>query len=166
MERPEDLIGHLVVGLSPHTYVGVVGRVIGFVDAEVNFAHPAFHAAKRRDCDGDEDSVMLLADVLMNFSRLYIPDRIGGKMDTPLLITRIVYPEEVDEQAHNVDIWWTIPAEFYREALRGSKIDSVKGLVRTLGDDLSAGTQGVGGGLHASTEQANCGGHSLSLQIA
>jgi DNA polymerase II large subunit len=146
LERPEDLIGHLVVGLSPHTYVGVVGRVIGFVDAEVNFAHPAFHAAKRRDCDGDEDSVMLLADVLMNFSRLYIPDRIGGKMDTPLLITRIVYPEEVDEQAHNVDIWWTIPAEFYREALRGSKIDSVKGLVRTLGDDLSAGTQGVGAG--------------------
>ena len=146
LKKPEDLIGHLVVGLSPHTYVGVVARVIGFVDAEVNFAHPAFHAAKRRDCDGDEDSVMLLADVLMNFSRLYIPDRIGGKMDTPLLITRIVYPEEVDEQAHNVDVWWDIPAEFYRQALQGSKIATVKGIVRTFGDDLAAGTQGVGAG--------------------
>ncbi|MCS6769799.1 MAG: DNA polymerase II large subunit [Candidatus Caldarchaeum sp.] len=140
----EDLVGQLVVGLSPHTYVAVVGRVIGFVDAEVNFAHPVFHAAKRRDCDGDEDSLMLLADVLMNFSRLFIPDRIGGKMDTPLLITRIVYPEEVDEQAHNVDVWSRIPAEFYRLSSERRKIAEARPLVRTVGDDLEAGTEAVG----------------------
>ncbi|MEM1943108.1 MAG: DNA polymerase II large subunit [Candidatus Caldarchaeum sp.] len=144
IEKADDLLGHLVVGLSPHTYVAVVGRVVGFVDAEVNFAHPVFHAAKRRDCDGDEDSVMLLADVLMNFSRLYIPDRIGGKMDTPLLITRIVYPEEVDEQAHNVDVWPRIPAEFYRLASERKKISEARGLVRTVEDDLEAGTEAVG----------------------
>ncbi|MEM4413656.1 MAG: DNA polymerase II large subunit [Candidatus Caldarchaeum sp.] len=144
IESADDLLGHLVVGLSPHTYVAVVGRVVGFVDAEVNFAHPVFHAAKRRDCDGDEDSVMLLADVLMNFSRLYIPDRIGGKMDTPLLITRIVYPEEVDEQAHNVDVWPRIPSEFYRLASEKKKISEARGLVRTVEDDLEAGTEAVG----------------------
>ncbi|MEM4185650.1 MAG: DNA polymerase II large subunit [Candidatus Caldarchaeum sp.] len=144
MEKAEDLIGQLVVGLSPHTYVGVVGRIIGFVDAEVTFAHPVFHAAKRRDCDGDEDSLMLLADVLMNFSRLYIPDRIGGKMDTPLLITRIVYPEEVDEQAHNVDVWGSVPAEFYRMAAEQRKVAEARAFIRTLGDDLQAGTEGVG----------------------
>ncbi|MEM4190070.1 MAG: DNA polymerase II large subunit, partial [Candidatus Caldarchaeum sp.] len=144
LEKNEHLIGQLVVGLSPHTYVGVVGRIIGFVDAEVTFAHPVFHAAKRRDCDGDEDSLMLLADVLMNFSRLYIPDRIGGKMDTPLLITCIVYPEEVDEQAHNVDVWSAVPAEFYSMALRRSKVAEARAVIRTLGDDLESGTNGVG----------------------
>lgn len=139
-----DLLGQLVAGLSPHTYVAVVARIIGFVDAEVNFAHPVFHAAKRRDCDGDEDSIMLLADVLMNFSRLYIPDRIGGKMDTPLLITRIVYPEEVDEQAHNVEVWENIPNEFYAMASRRAKISECRNFVRILGDDLSAGFEGTG----------------------
>ncbi len=144
LEKAEDLIGHLVVGLSPHTYVGVVGRIIGFVDAEVNFAHPVFHAAKRRDCDGDEDSIMLLADVLMNFSRLYIPDRIGGKMDTPLLVTRVVYPEEVDEQAHNVDVWDRIPSEFYRLAMDKHKVAVARQFIHTLGDNLKAGSGGMG----------------------
>ncbi|MEM3083203.1 MAG: DNA polymerase II large subunit, partial [Candidatus Caldarchaeum sp.] len=139
-----DLVGQLVVGLSPHTYVGVVARVIGMLDADLNFAHPVFHAAKRRDCDGDEDSVMLLADVLMNFSRLYIPDRIGGKMDTPLLMTRIVYPEDVDEQAHNVDVWSSIPAEFYQLSLRRAKGSEYRPLVHILGDDLAAGYGGTG----------------------
>src|SRR2546422_8159363 len=72
-----DLIGQLIVGLSPHTSVGMVGRIIGFTRASVCYAHPLWHAAKRRDCDGDEDSVSLLLDILLNFSREYLPDRIG-----------------------------------------------------------------------------------------
>jgi DNA polymerase II large subunit len=142
----EDLVGCLVVGLSPHTYVGVLGRVIGFVDGLVNYAHPVFHAAKRRDCDGDEDSVMLLLDVLINFSPLYIPDRIGGRMDSPLLITRIVYPDEVDEQAHNVDTCWTYPLQFYEASLKGAKASEISHLLRTLRYDLKAGTGGRGVG--------------------
>jgi len=47
---PEDLVGHIVLGLAPHTSVGIAGRIIGFVDASVGYAHPFFHAAKRRDC--------------------------------------------------------------------------------------------------------------------
>ena len=51
---------------------------IGFTDAEACFAHPVFHAAKRRNCDGDEDSVTLLLDALLNFSRSYLPESRGA----------------------------------------------------------------------------------------
>jgi DNA polymerase II large subunit len=48
--KPEDLVGHLVIGLAPHTSAGVLARIIGFTRAEVGYAHPFFHAAKRRNC--------------------------------------------------------------------------------------------------------------------
>ncbi|MCS4541595.1 MAG: DNA polymerase II large subunit, partial [Euryarchaeota archaeon] len=47
VNKIEDLVGHLVVGLAPHTSVGVIGRIIGFTRADACFAHPYFHAAKR-----------------------------------------------------------------------------------------------------------------------
>ncbi|MDY7083223.1 MAG: type III effector protein, partial [Halobacteria archaeon] len=46
----EDLVGELVMGLAPHTSAGVLGRVVGFTPASVGYAHPFFHAAKRRNC--------------------------------------------------------------------------------------------------------------------
>jgi len=145
VSKPEDVIGKLVVTLSPHTYAGVVGRVIGFTDALVCFAHPIFHAAKRRDCDGDEDSIMLLLDPFINFSRLYLPGRVGGKMDSPLLVTVVVNPEEVDEQAHNVDVCTRIPLKFYKVAERGGHISEVLDTIPTIksliekGDELKTG---------------------------
>jgi DNA polymerase II large subunit len=45
-----DLIGHLVMGLAPHTSAGVLARIIGFSKANVGYGHPFFHAAKRRNC--------------------------------------------------------------------------------------------------------------------
>ncbi len=132
MKSAEDMIGKLVVALSPHTYAGVIGRVIGFTDSLVCFAHPIFHAAKRRDCDGDEDGLMLLLDTLINFSRLYLPGRVGGKMDTPLLLTVIVDPKEVDEQAHNLDIFDRIPLEFYKLAERGGHISELAEKIPTI----------------------------------
>ena len=48
--KPEDLVGHLVIGLAPHTSAGVLARIIGFTRANVGYAHPFFHAAKRRNC--------------------------------------------------------------------------------------------------------------------
>ena len=45
-----DLIGHLVIGLAPHTSAGVLARIIGVSRASVGYAHPFFHAAKRRNC--------------------------------------------------------------------------------------------------------------------
>ena len=46
----DDLIGELVFGMAPHTSAAVIGRVVGFTSAAVGYAHPYFHAAKRRNC--------------------------------------------------------------------------------------------------------------------
>ncbi len=46
----DDLIGHLAIGLAPHTSAGVLARMVGFTSANVGYAHPFFHAAKRRNC--------------------------------------------------------------------------------------------------------------------
>ncbi|MGA9401527.1 DNA polymerase II large subunit, partial [Haladaptatus sp.] len=57
MEEREDLVGELVFGMAPHTSAAVVGRVIGFTSAAVGYAHPYFHAAKRRNCFHPETKV-------------------------------------------------------------------------------------------------------------
>lgn len=113
-EKIEDLIGHLVVGLSPHTSAGVVGRIIGFTNASVCYSHPLYHAAKRRNCDGDEDASMLLMDCLINFSHHYIPEKRGGNMDLPLVITTGINPSEVDKEVQSIDLLSRYPLEFYR----------------------------------------------------
>ena len=114
----EDLVGELIIGLAPHTSAGVLARVIGFTSASASFAHPFFHAAKRRNCDGDEDSFMLLLDGLLNFSQSYLPDRRGGKMDAPLVLTTRIDPKEIDEEVHNLDIVNNYPLEFYEATLK------------------------------------------------
>jgi len=141
MNEVDDLIGTLIVALSPHTYAGVVGRIVGFTDSMVCFAHPIFHAAKRRDCDGDEDSIMLLLDPLINFSKHYLPDRVGGRMDSPLLITVTINPEEVDEQAHNVDICYRIPLKFYEAAEKGKHISEVLDIIPTIKSLIEKGSE-------------------------
>ncbi|MFH0961339.1 MAG: DNA polymerase II large subunit [archaeon] len=113
----EDLAGHLVIGLAPHTSAGIVGRIIGFSKARAGFAHPMFHAAKRRDCDGDEDSVMLLIEALIDFSREFLPNTRGSStMDVPLVLTTILDPTEVDDQVHELDIASEYPLELYEKA--------------------------------------------------
>ncbi|NPA47055.1 MAG: DNA-directed DNA polymerase II large subunit [Thermococci archaeon] len=112
-EKMEDLIGHLVIGLAPHTSAGIIGRIIGFSDVLVGYAHPYYHAAKRRNCDGDEDAVMLLLDALLNFSKYYLPEKRGGKMDAPLVVTTRLDPREVDSEVHNMDVVRYYPLEFY-----------------------------------------------------
>ncbi|MGB2826370.1 MAG: DNA polymerase II large subunit [Thermoplasmata archaeon] len=114
----QDLVGHLVVGLAPHTSGGVLSRVVGFTDAHVGYAHPFFHAAKRRNCDGDEDSIILLMDCLLNFSRSFLPERRGGLMDAPLVLTTKLDPNEIDKEAHNIDVSSAYPLEFYKAAQR------------------------------------------------
>jgi DNA polymerase II large subunit len=117
---PEDLIGTLMVGLAPHTSAGVLCRLIGYTNASAGFGHPFFHAAKRRNCDGDEDCVMLLMDALLNFSMSYLPEKRGGKMDAPLVMTTRLNPAEVDKEAHNLDLTPVYPLEFYEATLTGS----------------------------------------------
>jgi DNA polymerase II large subunit len=125
----EDLLGHLVVGLSPHTSVGVIGRIVGFTKAKVCFAHPFWHAAKRRDCDGDEDSVTLVLDVLLNFSKAFLPSRIGGIMDAALLLTLILKPTEVARQALNIEVTDKLPLRFFEETCRNADPKTLTDLV-------------------------------------
>ncbi|MEA1993301.1 MAG: DNA polymerase II large subunit [Euryarchaeota archaeon] len=113
VKKREDLIGKLVIGLAPHTSAGVLGRIIGYSSASVGYAHPFFHAAKRRNCDGDEDSFMLALEALLNFSKLFLPEKRGGKMDAPLVLTTKIDPREVDKETWNIDIVDQYPLKFY-----------------------------------------------------
>jgi DNA polymerase II large subunit len=113
LHRPEDLAGHCVITLSPHTSCGVLGRIIGFTNASVGFAHPYTISARRRNCDGDEDTTMLLLDGLVNFSRSYLPVTIGGTMDAPLIMSIHILPEEVDDEVHAMEIVERYGKEFY-----------------------------------------------------
>jgi DNA polymerase II large subunit len=135
----EDLVGHLTVGLAPHTSVGIMGRIIGFTNSQVCLASPVWHSAKRRDCDGDADSLMLLMDSFLNFSYDFLPDKIGGLMDAPLLIQPIVLPYEVQRQAHNIDIASVYPLEFYeatwKQAKAGDLSDKIELVKNRIGNE-------------------------------
>ncbi|MEE2984685.1 MAG: hypothetical protein VX366_00510 [Candidatus Thermoplasmatota archaeon] len=117
VDEPKDLVGHLICALAPHTSGGVLSRLIGFSDSSGGYAHPLFHAAKRRNCDGDEDAIMLLMDGLLNFSREILPANRGGQMDAPLVLTTRLNPTEVDKEALNVDSGWHYERWFYETTL-------------------------------------------------
>ena len=124
----EDLIGHLTIGLAPHTSGGILCRMIGYTKTNVGYGHPFFHAAKRRNADGDEDSVILLLDGLLNFSKQFLPDRRGGLMDAPLVLTTRLDPNEIDKEAHNIDVLWEYPLGFYQACMEyrhPKEIDSI-----------------------------------------
>ncbi|MFP3871396.1 MAG: DNA polymerase II large subunit [Candidatus Natronoplasma sp.] len=140
-EKKEDLIGELIVGLAPHTSGGVLGRIIGFHKGRAGYAHPHFHAAKRRNCDGDEDCIMLLLDGLLNFSEYFLPEKRGGLMDAPLVMTTKIDPSEIDSEAHNVDTGWGYPLEFYEKTLQYADPKEIKDMVETVEDRLGVEEQ-------------------------
>ena len=133
-----DLVGELVFGMAPHTSAAVVGRIVGFTSAAVGYAHPFFHAAKRRNCDGDEDCVMLLMDGLLNFSRSYLPDRRGGSMDAPLVMSSRIDPTEIDDEAHNIDVMPRYPLSVYEATRRCAPPDAVADAIALAGDAIAA----------------------------
>ena len=126
IKNVDELIGHLIIGLAPHTSVGIVGRIIGYTETHVCFGTPNWHSAKRRDADGDADSIMLLMDSLLNFSRQFLSDRIGGLMDAPLLVQPLVLPHESQPQAHNLEVMQNFPLEFFQNTLEKKKASDVK----------------------------------------
>jgi DNA polymerase II large subunit len=90
-------------------------------------------------CDGDEDCVMLLMDGLINFSKSFLPDQRGGKMDAPLVMSSRIDPSEIDDEAHNMDIVREYPREFYEATRELADPGAVEDLVtiaeETLGTD-------------------------------
>jgi DNA polymerase II large subunit len=132
IETRNDLIGHLTYALAPHTSGCILSRIIGYSDVRGCYGHPFFHAAKRRNCDGDEDCVILAMDGLLNFSRTFLPNRRGGLMDAPLVLTTRLDPNEIDKEAHNVDCLRKYPLEFYHAAMEmkdPKEIDKIMDLV-------------------------------------
>lgn len=151
-----DLLGHMIVGFAPHTSAGIVGRVIGFTDANVCYGHPLWHNIKRRDCDGDEDAVMLALDVLLNFSKSYLPAQIGGMMDAPLLLISTIDPFEVDE-ARNMDVAFSYPLEFYEKTLEHADPKGVSKIIDIVEHRLGTPAQFEGYGFTHQTFNINEG---------
>ena len=138
LKSKEDLVGHLIVALAPHTSAGIIGRIIGFSATQGFYAHPMLHAATRRDCDGDEACVTLLADALLNFSRQYLPNSRGATQDAPLVLTSKLIPSEVDDMVFDMDICSQYPVEFYNACLEYKfpweiRIEKLKSRLNTEG---------------------------------
>ncbi len=152
---PLDLVGQYIVGLAPHTSAGMVGRIIGFSKTQGFLAHPLFHAAMRRDCDGDESCFVLLMDTLLNFSAKFLPESRGSTMDAPLVITYILNPAEVDDMAFHADRAWRYPIEMYELALAYKKPYDIK--IPLLEHTLNTPAQFEGMGFTHDTVSINAG---------
>ena len=141
VKKPEDLVGHLVFGLAPHTCACILGRIVGYTDRNVIYAHPIWHSAKRRDCDGDEDAIMLGLDTLLNFSNVYLPAQIGGIMDAPILLIPFVNTKEVQRQAHDFDVDATYPLEFYQKTWLKGESRTVSSIMDVISHRLGTEAQ-------------------------
>jgi len=126
LKSKEDLIGQLVVCMAPHNCAGVIGRIIGFTKVQGLMASPYIHAAMRRDCDGDEAAVMLLLDVLLNFSRKFLPAHRGGSQDAPLVLNARIRAGEVDDQILDFEVCDSYPLDLYEKAELGKHSSEVK----------------------------------------
>ena len=164
-ESVHDLVGHLVVGLSPHTSAGIVGRIIGFIDANVGGAHPFFHAAKRRNCDGDEDAIMMLLDVLINFSYEYIPEKRGGKMDLPVVIATRIIVTEIDKEGLNIDLLSKYPLQFFRKTMEYPHPKELEKMMELVSSRIGSGREYEGFGFTHDTTNINDGPKTSAYKL-
>ena len=157
-ETVEDLFGQLMMGLAPHTSGAILCRIIGLADIKGHYGHPFFHAAKRRNCDGDIDCVMFLLDGLINFSKEFLSTFRGGQMDAPLILTTSINPSEIDKEALNLDIGWEYPVEFYEWSQETPLAKDASGFgVLTVDDVLGGDKQYEGFGYTHETIDCNSG---------
>ena len=154
-----QVVGQLIHGLAPHTSATIIGRVIGYTKTRVCYAHPLWHAAKRRNCDGDEDAIMLGLDPLLNFSREFLPEQSGGLMDAPLYVIPTLNPSEVDKEAHNLDVVDSYPPEFYRLCGRGASPTEYGAITDLIGGRLGTEGQFEGFGYTEECSSINLGAH-------
>jgi DNA polymerase II large subunit len=126
LKTKEELAGHLVACIAPHNSAAVLGRIIGFSKIQALLASPFLHAAMRRDCDGDEAAVMLLMDMLLNFSREFLPSHRGGTQDAPLILNARLHAGEVDDMVFDIETTSNFPVEFYEAASQYKMPYSIK----------------------------------------
>jgi len=120
-----DVVGTFVVCIAPHICTATVGRVIGFSKTQALLASPFMHAAMRRDCDGDEAAFLSLMDLLINFSRKFLPAHRGGTQDAPLVLNICIKAGDVDDQILDFDTG-AYSAEFYEMAEQGKHSSEIK----------------------------------------
>ena len=126
IRKREDLVGTLGVCMAPHNCAGVICRIVGFSNTLGGFASPYMHAAIRRDCDGDEMAIMLLGDVLLNFSREFLPSHRGGTQDAPLVLNAKIDAGEVDDQILDFELVKEYPIELYKLAEQKKHSSEIK----------------------------------------
>lgn len=86
-------------------------------------------------CDGDEAAIMLLMDILLNFSFKYLPSHRGGTQDAPLVLNTRIREGEVDDQILDFETCWDYPLRLYELAEQRKhsseiKIETVKSFLK------------------------------------
>jgi DNA polymerase II large subunit len=165
IKSPDDIVGQIVFGLAPHTCVGILGRVVGFTDLKVIYAHPLWHSAKRRDCDGDEDAIMLAMDTLLNYSKRFLPAQIGGIMDAPILVIPFVNTREVQRQAHDFDVAAVYPEEFYIKSIEKVEARQVSAFMDVLTHRLGTEAQFEGFNFTTPVSDISMGNNESSYKL-
>ncbi|VVB70810.1 DNA polymerase II large subunit [uncultured archaeon] len=132
LKTPEDLIGKLTIILAPHISAGVLARIIGFTECRGLFMHHFMHCAIRRNADGDEASIFMLLDGLLNYSKAYLPETRGGKMDASLVLSTGIEPTEIDDEVHAMESDWHYPLEFYLKTLEYPDPSQIKPLIKPI----------------------------------
>ena len=165
VENDDDVIGKMIVCIAPHNCAGVVGRIIGRSLIQGILATPYMHAAIRRDCDGDEMAVMLLMDVLLNFSRKYLPSHRGGTQDAPLVLNSNIRTNEVDDQILSLDVGEKYSLDFYKMTEREVHSSEIK--TDTIGGRMRSGDfePFVGTGFTHDTSNINLGNNNGVYKI-
>ena len=94
----DDLVGELVFGMAPHTSAATVGRIVGFTSAAVGYAHPYFHAAKRRNCFHPETEITIIDDGIER--SVTVESFVERRLDDPVEDEFGVLVEELDGNDH------------------------------------------------------------------
>jgi DNA polymerase II large subunit len=84
---------------------------------------------------------MLALDILLNFSRRYLPSQIGGIMDAPLLLIPFVNTKEVQRQAHDFDVDGVYSLEFYEKTLEKAEARQVSSMIDVVSHRLGTEAQ-------------------------
>ena len=87
-------------------------------------------------CDGDEAAVILLMDMLLNFSKKFLPSHRGGTQDAPLVLNVKINAGEVDDQILDF-VCGDYPIELYELAEERKHSSEVK--VEKISDRLKSG---------------------------
>ncbi len=80
-----------------------------------------------KQCDGDEAAAMFLMDLLLNFSKSFLPAHRGGTQDAPLVLNTRIRAGDVDDQILDFELG-EYPLELYEFSEQGKHSSDIKNL--------------------------------------